>query len=129
MLTSEKKLKKYYLTYSAFLFALIDSPQIQLKEGMIIENLFASFLNAKFFYRSTTKEEVDFIQTEPEILPIEIKYKSRILPSDLRGIKSFMYRYKYEKGVIISKSEKSKIKNTLGQIEIVPYWEYLLKLT
>jgi predicted AAA+ superfamily ATPase len=102
MLVSEKKLKKYYLSYPAFTYSLIE-PHIQLDEGIIFEHLFVSLMDAKFFYRSTTKEEVDIIQTQGKILPVEIKYKANISMKDLRGIKSFIKRYDCKQGLVISK--------------------------
>jgi len=60
LLTSEKKRKKYYLAHPAFCSALVDEASDELK-GRLVENLFISVLKAKFFYHSTTKEEVDII--------------------------------------------------------------------
>lgn len=126
MLVSERKLKKYYLSYPAFTSALIE-PHIQIDEGVMIEHLFVSKFEAKFFYRSTTKEEVDIIQTHPIILPIEVKYKSQILPKDLRGIKSFINKYGCKEAVVISKDEDKRIKVNNATIKIVPYWKILIE--
>jgi predicted AAA+ superfamily ATPase len=125
MLVSERKLKKYYLSFPAFTYALSEL-HIQIPEGILMEHLFVSIFDAKFFYRSTTKEEVDIVQTEPEVMPIEIKYKPQILPKDIRGIRSFIRKYKPKQGMIISKDEEREIEINGMVIKIVPYWKVLI---
>jgi len=125
MLVSQRRLKKFYLTVTAFTLSLIE-PHIQLDEGLIIEHLFVSRLDAKFFYRSTTKEEVDIIQTQPDILPVEIKYKSDISMKDLRGMKSFLNKYGCKQGIVISRDLEKDFIFENAKVKIIPYWKMLL---
>jgi len=128
MLMSERRLKKYYLSFPAFTLSLIE-PHIPLNEGLILEHLFVSSLDAKFFYRCGTKEEVDIIQTQPDILPVEIKYKSDISMKDLRGMKSFLKKYGCKEGVVISKDEERMLIFEDTTIKLIPYWKILLKIS
>lgn len=126
MLVIERRLKKYYLSYPAFTSALIE-PHIHIDEGVMIEHLFVSILDAKFFYRSSTKEEVDIVQIYPKILPIEVKYKSQILPKDIRGIKSFLKKYGCKEAVLISKDEEKMIEVNNAIIKVIPYWKRIVE--
>jgi len=126
LLTSEKKRKKYYLAYPAFGLALSGEPSKEFR-GKLVENLFVSLLKARFFYRSTTKEEVDIvIPRESTFLPIEIKYRGRIQRRDLAGLKSFMARYKSKKGYLISYDFEKECSFSWGEISILPAWKFLL---
>lgn len=125
MLVSERRLKKYYPGFPAFTLSLIE-PHIQLNEGIIFEHLFVSSLDARFFYRTDTKEEVDIIQTQPRILPVEIKYKSNISMKDLRGMKSFLKQFDCREGLVISKEEERDVHLEGATIKLIPYWKILL---
>jgi len=46
------------------------------------------------------------VQTAPEVLLSEIKYKRQIVPHELWGIKSFMRRYACRKGLVITRGEE-----------------------
>jgi len=129
LLTSEKKRKKYYLAYPAFSLALIGEPSDELK-GRLVENLFISVLKARFFYHSTTKEEVDIVlPTENTFLPIEVKYKRRIQKKDMSGLRSFMMRYKVDKGCLLSYDFEKEYAFPWGKIFIIPAWKFLLTLS
>lgn len=126
LLTSEKKRKKYYLAHPAFCSALVDEPSDELK-GRLVENLFISVLKARFFYHSTTKEEVDIIlPIKNTLLPIEVKYRGRIQKKDMSGLRSFMSRYKIDKGYLISYDFEKEYVSPWGKISIIPAWKFLL---
>jgi predicted AAA+ superfamily ATPase len=139
-LTSEKKLKKYYLTFPALTLALAGQPSQETK-GKVIENLLVSLTGGNFFYRSASKEEVDII-LEPQkislgslglegkerVIPLEIKYSNKIYPKDLRGLRSFMKKYKVKQGYLISKDIEEEPKFNWGRIFIIPAWKFLLKI-
>ncbi len=122
MLTSEKKLKRLYLTNTGFLWALgyvePDSPQA-------IETYFANYLQTNFFYRSPQKQEVDFVLTAKEkLLPVEVKIRDKIARSDLRGMISFMSKFQCSRGLVISKDEERVLKEGGISITMIPYWCY-----
>lgn len=137
LLTSEKKLKKYYLSHPALTLALTGQPSPEAK-GRIMENLFVSLTGGNFFYRSTSGEEVDIIVDPKKIspvlkresfgIPLEIKYTNKIYPKDLRGLTSFMRRYKVKQGFIISKGLEEEQKFDWGRVSIIPAWKFLLKI-
>lgn len=124
MLVSERRLKKYYLGFPAFTLSLME-PHIQLDDGAILEQAFISSFGAEFFYRSATKEEVDIIQTQPKVLPIEIKYRPNICLRDLRGMKSFIKRYGCKEGLVISRDEEKELNIEGARIRLIPYWKAL----
>jgi len=142
-LTSEKKLKKYYLAYPSITLALRGeiSPE---NKGRIIENLFVTQTDGNFFYRSASKEEVDIILDPQRIsflaenidyneykrigIPLEVKYSNRISARDLRGMKSFMKKYEVKRGYIISEDYEEELIFDWGQIFIIPAWKFLLKM-
>ena len=75
MLTSEKKMKKFYLATTSF-FSFLNN---EINESKLIENLIVAFVDAKFFWRTPQKYEVDIILKEKnKIIPIEVKYKEYI---------------------------------------------------
>jgi len=126
LLTSEKKRKKYYLAYPAFSLALSGEPSDELK-GRLVENLFISILKVRFFYHSTTKEEVDIIlPIKKTLLPIEVKYQKRVQKKDMSGLRSFMARYKVNKGYLLSYDLEKEYVSPLGKIFIIPAWKFLL---
>ena len=126
LLTSEKKRKKYYLAYPAFSSALIDEFSDELK-GRLVENLFVSALKAKFFYHSTTKQEIDIILPAGNtFLPIEVKYRGKIQKKDMSALRSFMIRYKVDKGYLLSYDFEKEYAFSWGKIFIIPAWKFLL---
>jgi predicted AAA+ superfamily ATPase len=47
--------------------------------GVLFETFFANWLNARFFFRSTQKDEVDFILYDRKnVLPVEVKIRERL---------------------------------------------------
>ena len=69
--------------------------------------------------------EVDIIKiTNENLLPIEVK-TSKI---ELKGLKNFMKKFNVDKGLIITYEKNAKI-DLLGKvIEVIPFYEYLLKM-
>ncbi len=126
MLTSEKKLKKYYLSHSAFCHAISNIEKFKLIPNMV-ENCMVSKEKAKFFYRTPDRREVDIIKIDGnKLTPIEIKYTSSIQNSEISGIKSFMKKYKVKDGIIISKDLEDEIYFSYGRVKIIPVWKYML---
>lgn len=98
-LTSEKKLKRVYLTSSSFCMALHDFNNL----GLIVENAIISIEPYNFFWRDAYKHEVDFIKIEEkQIIPIEVKYKNRIVKTDYNNLYLFAKRYKTNKAILLT---------------------------
>jgi uncharacterized protein len=115
---SEKKLKKYYPT--------IISPKILFKnerliESKVFENLLVNLLEAEFFWRDSSHNEVDVILNKEEgIVPIEIKY-GRIDPS---GLIRFMQQEGISEGIILSENIENLIEIDNKRIKVIPAWSY-----
>lgn len=107
-LTSERKLKKYYVTAPCFCF-LNEDYEI----GKIVENLIVLHYQAKFFWRTPQKDEVDIIlRQRKSIAPIEVKYKQKIRESEKKPLLKFCYQFKLQEGLMLTKdftSEEKKI--------------------
>ncbi len=72
-------------------------------------------------------KEIDLIlETNGEIIPIEIKFKNKILTKDINTIKKFLERFNLKKGFVITKDTFEK-KNIGGkEIFSIPAWLFLL---
>ena len=117
LLTSEKKLKKFYLASPSLSWAVGDT----LDMGSLVENTVLSVKNFKYFWRDAYKHEVDFVdvkEEEKKIIPVEVKYKDNIKPADLKGLKSFAKKFGISKGVILAKMREVEIIHLDG-LEIV----------
>lgn len=119
--TSEKKLKKYYITFPCTSLSFKDD---EIYVSKIIENLIVISTNADYFWRTPQKDEVDIIIEENnKPFPIEVKYTSKINEqSDLFGLKKFMEKYAVKKGMIITKDSSKD----LGNIKLVSLMDFLL---
>ena len=121
-LTSEKKLKRVYLSNTGFLTAFRSS---ELDYSSILENHFAHILKARFFYRSPQKEEVDLvIDSKGKLIPVEIKIREKIKIKDLKPLIKFMKRFKCKSAVVISKDDERIEKIDELKVTILPYWRY-----
>lgn len=125
--TSEKKLKRIYLTTPAFFSYL--NPHID--ESKLIENLIVLTTNAKWFWRTPSKEEVDIIlEKGNELIPVEVKYSNVILKKDFKNILKFARRFKIKDAIIVTKdtegretleTDKSKV-----HVQLIPAWKFCL---
>lgn len=117
LLTSERKLKKYYLASPSLSAALADFQEI----GLLVENLALSLKDIHFFWRDAYQHEVDFIKIEKgeKIIPLEVKYKEKILERDLKNIFLFLKKFKVKKGIVLSREEKERkiVKN--GKVVLI----------
>ena len=121
-LTSEKKLKRIYLSNAGFVSALRPGEP---DYHPLLEGYFANLLKAQFFYRSPQKEEVDLvIESEHKVLPVEIKIREKIRMKDLKPLTKFMKHFKCEEAVVISKNEDRIEKTENLKVTILPYWRY-----
>jgi predicted AAA+ superfamily ATPase len=122
-LTSEKKLKRVYLSNTGFLSAL--NPEAEGNLGLLVETFFANWLRTQFFSRTTKKEEVDFILYDrKKTLPVEIKIRENLSKKDLSSLRKFMQRYNCQRAILISKKDERIEKETNYKIIILPYWKY-----
>jgi predicted AAA+ superfamily ATPase len=127
-LTSEKKMKKFYLS-STSLFTFLNN---SVEESKLIENLIVVNTGASFFWRTPQKYEVDIVLAKGnEIIPIEIKYRNNILPKEVKNLIHFSKDFKIQKAVMITKDfsgvNNFKLENDkILEINFIPAWEFLL---
>ncbi len=124
-ITSEKKLKRFYLASPSFSWALTDFLDI----GYLVENLIASLKNYQFFWRDSYHHEIDFIEIDNNdmIVPIEIKYKEKLQLKELKNMFIFAKKFGCKKGIIYNKviEKKSSFYNS-PEIEIIEKPVYTL---
>lgn len=100
LITSQKKLKKYYLASPSFSFAVADF----IEKGTLVENFVISLKDYRFFWRDPYKHEVDFIDVrDRKIIPIEVKYKERVSKRELKNLAIFSRKFKIKKAVVLKK--------------------------
>lgn len=126
LISSEKRLKKYYLASPSLSFALVDfvnSPQL-------FENIFASLNKPMYFFRDHYDREIDFIiiKDYDKIIPVEVKYKDEISNNDLNNLEYFLNKYKLSRGYVVYKGmEKKKINLENKSVILVPFHEEILE--
>jgi hypothetical protein len=103
------------------------------KIGMLVETIVFNrcFVHARqrgakaFYWRDKQKHEVDVVvKLGKEIIPIEVKYRSKIGKKDVKGLEKFMERFKVKKGIVVTKDLFRKE----GNILYIPAWLFLLAL-
>lgn len=132
LLTSEKKLKKFYPAASAFFFY---SDQWKPDFSYVFENSIILESGSDFFYRDNYKNEVDVIvrvegytgRKVPGIVPIEIKFSDNIKPKAFGPIQLFMKRNNIDKGIIITKNTENEITVDGFHLQLIPGWLFALK--
>jgi uncharacterized protein len=111
-LTSEKKLKRLYLTSTSFCTALHSN----VKTGLLIENTVISSFPQIFFWRDAYKHEVDLVKFEGEkAIPVEIKFKSQINRTDFQNLYLFAKKFGTEKALLLTNQIET---NTIDYKEI-----------
>ena len=129
MLTSEKKMKRFYLSTVSF-FPFLNA---EIDETKLIENLIVIFVNTKFFWRTPQKYEVDIVLKEKDgIIPIEVKYKNNIMKKDIKNLLRFCEKFDVKKALMITKDKLSEENFTLKdgkklRIKFIPAYLFLLK--
>jgi len=121
LLTSEKKIKRLYLSNTAFSYAL--NPGVDL--SMVLEQFFVNFLEAKFFFRGPRKEEIDIIHiSDDKVLPVEVKIREKFKKKDMKPIFRFMKKNRAKKGLIITKDLEASYEENNLKLLAIPYWKY-----
>ncbi len=121
LLTSEKKIKRLYLSNTAFTAAL--EPRVDF--SLLVEQYFVNRLHGRFFWRDPQKREVDLISTENDVvLPLEIKIRKKVDKRDLRGMFQFMERYDLNRGLLITLGKEDVFEKDGKKITALPYWRH-----
>lgn len=127
-ITSEKRMKKFYLSTTSF-FQFLNS---QVDETKLIENLIVAATDAKFFWRTPQKYEVDIVLNENgKILPIEVKYKNTVEMKDVKNLLRFSERFGAKEALMITKGlhKEKSFRPESGKtikVRMLPAQEFLL---
>lgn len=121
-ITQMKKVYFYDLGMRNRIYNSFNDIDIRVDNGAIFENFV--YLELKkhlpsyfeyFFYRTKDKMEVDFIiQTQKEIIPIEVKYTETIKKSEQRSLKTFVLENSCKNGYTISLQEYEQTENIIN---------------
>ncbi|GAB6267361.1 MAG: ATP-binding protein [Smithella sp.] len=122
LLTSEKKIKRAYVSNSAFTLAL--APAVAF--SVLMEQYFANRIEPRFFLRTPRNEEIDIISTREgsEPLPVEIKIRRDVKAADVKPVFSFMEKYNLSRALVITQDTQGELKKGGRTVEAVPYWKY-----
>ncbi|MBI2135660.1 ATP-binding protein [Candidatus Woesearchaeota archaeon] len=121
-LTSEKKLKKAYVTAPCFSF-LNENYDIT----KIAENIVALHNNINFFWRDSFKNEVDFIIKKDNLAQaVEVKYTNKITKNDIKSLLRFLEKFKLRNAVIVTEDYEAEELINNNKIKYIPLWKWLL---
>jgi hypothetical protein len=82
---------------------------------------------SQYFFRSYTKQEVDFvIETNNHLLPIEVKYQGSLTKSDFRNLLTFMSDEGIATGLVVTKSQFDEHMFNEKKIIVLPLWLFAL---
>ena len=122
-LTSEKKMKKLYLSSTTLLFHLCESPD----QGRVVENLVINSSSARFFWRRGVSEVDCVLVNDGSIIPLEVKYRNNIQKKEIKGLIKFLKNFSIEKGYVITKDSEEEIMINGSQILFLPLWKWLIQ--
>lgn len=123
--TRLRRNKKLYAVHPAIAFAVLGIGREMLSEemlGQFVETLFAG----RYFWRDKQKREVDVVHDTGHLLPVEVKYRNRIAPGDLKGLLAFMEKFRVDRGIMVTKDTMDRRTLPAGEILFYPCWLYLL---
>lgn len=120
-LTSLKKLQRIYSYWWTLAHCYSDN------KDKIMENLVASTLDVKNYWRKGGKE-IDFIFLEDKkIIPIEVKNKTEVSKDDVKTLIYFLKKFKLKEGQIIYNGKSDEISlNKETKIKLIPLWKWML---
>ncbi|MBI4170814.1 MAG: ATP-binding protein [Candidatus Aenigmarchaeota archaeon] len=94
----------------------------------IMENLIASVLDAKYYWRKDGKE-VDFLNViSRKIIPVEVKNAPTADAGDLKNMLYFLERNKITKGVVVYQGEEKTETFGKRKIQFIRFWKFLLSM-
>jgi predicted AAA+ superfamily ATPase len=118
-LTSEKKMKRLYLTSATLLLHLWEHPDM----GRVVENLVVTRSGARFFWRKGTSEVDCVLVRGDEVVPLVSRYKNNIRKKDIKGLLKFMETFSAEKGLVVTKDREGEELVDGKWIVFVPLWK------
>lgn len=121
-ISTDKKLKKYYLSSPSFAASLVDFPD----DSLLFENYPISIREFPYFLRDKYDHEIDFIfvSNNKEINPLEVKFTQKIKAEHYKNLLYFLEKNNLEIGTIAYMGvKKETIKIDKAKITLLPYFE------
>ena len=120
--------EKIYVIDPAIINSQLNRTRVdEASAGHLIESIIARHLTGREYYYFRNRHEVDFIvKNQGDALPIEVKYKNRINKKDLKGLTTFMEKFKANKGIVVTKDLHEARKVDGREIQFTPAWLFLL---
>ncbi|MEM5881548.1 MAG: ATP-binding protein [Candidatus Aenigmatarchaeota archaeon] len=119
ILATSRKNRKVYPATSSIVFSFDSNIW-----GKILESIFCSETESKYYFRKD-KKEIDFlILKDNEIIPIEIKYS--ISESEIKDFISLLHSLNLNAGIILTFDKFAEIHEKNFKILVYPLWVYLL---
>ena len=122
-LTSEKKMKKLYLSSTTLLFSLCEEPDY----GRVVENLIINSSGSHFFRRKGGFEVDCIILKDGSIVPVESKYSGNIRKRDIKGLIKFLKDFSIDSGYVVTKDTETEETMDGRQVVFMPLWRWLLR--
>lgn len=121
LLTSEKKMKRAYLSSPAFTLAMSTGIDF----GVVVEQYYVNSLGARLFWRTPKKVEVDAVLLQDDkVVPVEVKIRKDFRKKHTAPVFAFMKKYDLNLGYLISDSMDTVISEDNRRVRVIPYWKY-----
>ncbi|MBW6471343.1 MAG: ATP-binding protein, partial [Methanosarcinaceae archaeon] len=81
------------------------------------------------YWRDKSKSEVDIVlDMHKRVVPIEVKYQSKITKQDVKGLLKFMDKFDVDKGILVTRNVFKKEIYDGKEIIFVPMWVLLVSM-
>ncbi|MEA1864854.1 MAG: ATP-binding protein [Euryarchaeota archaeon] len=122
-LTSEKKMKKLYLSNTTLLFSLCEEPDY----GRVVENLIINSSGSHFFWRRGGLEVDCILLKDGSVVPVEPKYSGNIRKRDIKGLIKFLKDFSIDSGYVVTRDTETEEMMDGRQVVFIPLWRWLLR--
>jgi hypothetical protein len=93
-----------------------------LSQSKVFESMLVNQLNAEYFYRDPYKNEVDIIQLNEPLKPIEIKYGK----IETESLLKFMDKKNIKQGIVLTNTIEDTKEFNNKIIQMIPAYKILL---
>lgn len=117
-LTSEKKMKKLYLSNTTLLFSLCEEPDYD----RVVENLIINYSGSHFFWRNGGFEVDCIFLKDGSVVPVESKYSGNIRKRDIKGLMKFLKDFSVDAGYVVTIDAEADAMMGGRQVVFMPLW-------
>jgi predicted AAA+ superfamily ATPase len=122
---SEKNFKIYAADHA--FFHLEDTEEGLIAETLVFNHCKKHISEDVFYWKNPKGNEVDIIiMRDKNLLPVEVKFKSKVDKKELKGLLSFMDKYRCKNGIVVTKNSLDSLDSDGKTILLVPVWLFLL---